>query len=52
MPFRRGCGETVEEETLVPLVATVAITELPPAEPPRARIIERTGSVTPTSTGS
>ncbi|MGX1480189.1 UNVERIFIED_CONTAM: hypothetical protein RKD50_008997 [Streptomyces canus] len=35
----------------MPLVATVAVTELPPAEPPRVRIIERT-SVTPTSTDS
>lgn len=39
----RAClRKRVEEETEVPLAATVTITELPPAELPRTQIIERT----------
>lgn len=39
----RSClRKHAEEETPVPLAAAVTITELPPAEPPRTQIIERT----------
>ncbi|MFE9404033.1 ISL3 family transposase [Streptomyces sp. NPDC006530] len=39
----RSClRKHAEDETEVPLAATVTITELPPAEPPRTQITERT----------